>query len=196
MSNPHLLTQDSKNYLCCFYQILDDMIQGITGARLTQSISHNFIVQMIPHHRAAIRMSENILRSTQNQAARRIANIIIEEQTAGIREMEEMLPICEQSLSEPIDLRLYQRRMDLIFREMFAAMGSAPESNRLAAVFMREMIPHHQGAVRMARNAQKYPVCVQLAPVLQTIITQQTRGIRQMRALLGRMGSASCSSCS
>lgn len=195
MANSNLLTQESKTYLCCFQQILDDMIQGVTGARLTQSISHNFIVQMIPHHRAAVRMSENILRYTQNQAVRRLAGTIIEQQTAGIREMEEMLPVCEQSLSAPMDLRLYQRRMELIFREMFAAMNAAPENNRLAAVYLREMIPHHQGAVRMAQNAQKYPVCVQLAPVLQNIITQQTREIAQMRALLGRMG-GSCPSCS
>ena len=195
MANSNLLTQDSKNYLCCFYQILDDMIQGITGARLTQSVSHNFIVQMIPHHRAAVRMSENILRYAKNQAVRRLAGAIIEQQTAGINEMEEILPVCEQSLSAPMDLRLYQRRMDLIFREMFAAMNAAPESNRLAAVYLREMIPHHQGAVRMARNAQKYPVCVQLAPILQTIIAQQTREIAQMRSLLGRMG-CGCPSCS
>ncbi len=194
MANSNLLTQDSKNYLCCFYQILDDMIQGITGARLTQSISHNFIVQMIPCRRAAIRMSENILRYTRNQAVRRLAGAVIEEQTAGIRAMEEALSLCEQSLSAPTDLRLYQRRADLIFREMFAAMGSAPETNQLGRVFMQEMIPRHRGAVRAAWNAQKYPVCVQLTPILQAIVRQQSREIRQMRSLLGQMG-GDCPSC-
>lgn len=38
----------TKRYLCRFYEILDKMIQGMTGAELTNSISHNFIVQMIP----------------------------------------------------------------------------------------------------------------------------------------------------
>lgn len=51
----------TKQYLCCFYEILDNMIEEMTNAKLTNSISHNFIVQMIPHHQAAIKMSQNIL---------------------------------------------------------------------------------------------------------------------------------------
>ena len=53
MKNTCLLSQDAKTYLCCFYQTLDGMIQGMTAAVLTQSISHNFAVQMLPHCRAA-----------------------------------------------------------------------------------------------------------------------------------------------
>lgn len=35
------------------------MIDGMTNARLTDSISPNFIVQMIPHHQGAICISKN-----------------------------------------------------------------------------------------------------------------------------------------
>lgn len=34
----------TKNYLCRFYKILDEMIEGMTSAELTNSLSHNFIV--------------------------------------------------------------------------------------------------------------------------------------------------------
>ena len=66
-------------------------------------------------------------------------------------------------------------------------MGSSPENNALAAVFMREMIPHRQGAVRMAENALKYDVCTDLVPILRTIVTQQRQEMIQMRSLLSRM---------
>lgn len=188
MKNTCLLSEDSKTYLCCFYQILDEMIQGMTTAGLNQSISHNFIVQMVPHHRAAIQMSNNILRFTENSAVRRIAQRIIEGQTQGISQMEEALSICNQLTNPQMDLRLYQRRMDLIYREMYAKMGCTPESNALAAIFMREMIPHHQGAIRMAENALKYDICTELVPILRSIITQQRQGVAQMRGLLNRMG--------
>lgn len=182
------LNEGSKTYLCCFYQILDEMIQAMTTASLNQSISHNFIVQMVPHHRAAIQMSNNILRFTENCAVRRIAQRIIDEQTQGIRQMEDALSACGQLTNAQMDLCLYQRRMELIYRELYAGMGCAPESNALAAVFMQEMIPHHRGAVRMAENALKYDVCTELVPILRSIITQQRREIAQMRALLRRMG--------
>lgn len=188
MKNTCLLSEDSKNYLCCFYQTLDGMVQGMTTAGLNQSISHNFIVQMLPHHRAAIQMSNNILRFTENSAVRRIAQRIIQEQTRSISQMEEALSICNQLTNSQMDLRLYQRRMDLIYREMYAKMGSAPESNALAAIFMREMIPHHQGAICMAENALKYDICTELVPILRSIITQQRQGVAQMRSLLNRMG--------
>lgn len=188
MKNTCLLSEDSKNYLCCFYQTLDGMVQGMTTAGLNQSISHNFIVQMLPHRRAAIQMSNNILRFTENSAVRRIAQRIIQEQTRSISQMEEALSICSQLANSQMDLRLYQRRMDLIYREMYAKMGSAPESNALAAIFMREMIPHHQGAICMAENALKYDICTELVPILRSIITQQRQGVAQMRSLLNRMG--------
>lgn len=188
MKNTCLLSEDSKTYLCCFYQILDEMIQGMTTAGLNQSISHNFVVQMIPHHKAAIQMSNNILRFTENSFVRRIAQRIIEEQTQGIGRMEKALSTCNQLANPQMDLRLYQRRMDLIYREMYAKMGSALESNALAAIFMREMIPHHQGAIRMAENALKYDVCTELVPILRSIIVQQRQGVAQMRGLLNRMG--------
>ena len=188
MKNTCLLSEDSKTYLCCFYQILDEMIQGMTTARLNQSISHNFVVQMIPHHKASIQMSNNILRFTENSFVRRIAQRIIEEQTQGIGRMEEALAVCNQLTNPQMDLRLYQRRMDLIYREMYSQMGSTLESNALAAIFMREMIPHHQGAIRMAENALKYDVCTELVPILRSIIVQQRQGVAQMRGLLNRMG--------
>ncbi len=188
MKNTCLLSEDSKTYLCCFYQILDEMIQGMTTACLNQSISHNFIVQMVPHHRAAIQMSGNILRFTENSNLRRLAQRIIDRQTKGIGQMEDALAACSQLTNPQVDLRLYQRRMDLIHREMYAGMGSAPESNALAAIYMREMIPHHQGAIRMAENALKYDICTELVPILRSIVVQQRQEVGQMRSLLGRMG--------
>lgn len=34
----------TKKYLVRFYEILDEMIEGMNGAELTDSLSHNFIV--------------------------------------------------------------------------------------------------------------------------------------------------------
>lgn len=188
MANTYLLSDQSKHYLCCYYQILDEMIQGITTAKLTQSISHNFTVQMIPHHRAAVRMSRNILEASDDTAVRRLAQRIITRQTQGIERLEGLLPDCGQLTNPQMDLRLYQRRMDLIFREMFTQMGASPEGNRLNAVFLQQMIPHHRGAVRMAHNALRYEIRTDLVPVLRGIMDTQNREIRQMQSLLRRMG--------
>lgn len=188
MANTYLLSDESKHYLCCYYQILDEMIQGITTAKLTQSISRNFIVQMIPHHRAAVRMSRNILEVSDDTNLRRLAQRIITRQSQGIETMESLVDGCGQLVNPQMDLRLYQRRMDLVFREMFTQMGAAPEGNRLNAVFLQQMILHHRGAVRMAQNALRYEIHTDLVPVLRSIMDAQSREIRQMQSLLRRMG--------
>lgn len=188
MANTYLLSDESKHYLCCYYQILDEMIQGITTAKLTQSISRNFIVQMIPHHRAAVRMCRNILEASDNTPVRRLAQRIITQQTQGIEAMEGLVDSCGQLTNPQMDLRLYHRRMDLIFREMFTRMGDAPEGNRLNAIFLQQMIPHHRGAVRMAHNALRYEVYTDLVPALRNIMDTQNREIRQMQSLLRRVG--------
>ena len=188
MANTYLLSDPSKRYLCCYYQILDEMIQGITTAKLTRSLSHNFIVQMIPHHQAAVRMCRNLLQYSDDGAVRRLAQRITDQQTQGLQAMEGLLPDCGQPANPQMDLRLCHRRTELILRELFSQMGSAPEGNRLDLVFLRQMIPHHLGAARMAQNTLRYQVATGLAPVLRYTIDTQCKEVRQMRALLRRMG--------
>ena len=69
---------------------------------------------------------------------------------------------------------------------MYAKMGRGPEHNRLAAVYLRQMVPHCLGAAGMAETALKYDVCTELVPLLRAIAARQRRDIPQMRALLGR----------
>lgn len=184
------LTEETKRYLTEFYEILDCMIEGMTSAELTDSISYNFIVQMIPHHRAAIEMSKNILLYTQNKSLEGIACNIISTQTKSIENMQQIQRQCGRVCNSIEDLRLYQRRMDTIMHTMFCKMDQAHEGNNMDIDFMCEMIPHHQGAIQMAENTLKYEICSQLDPILCEIISSQKKGVREMKMLLQRMGCA------
>lgn len=177
------LSEVSKRYLCRFYDILDEMISGMTAAELTDSLSHNFIVQMIPHHEAAIQMSENLLQYTTFVPLQTIAQNIITEQTKGIGEMREALCQCAPLCSSQEDLCLYRQCFEQISQTMFRRMRQAPAVNNLNAAFLREMIPHHQGAIRMSENALRFPVCPELVPILENIITTQKKGVREMERL-------------
>lgn len=181
----------TKDYLSAFYCILDTMIRGMTEAKLTDSISHNFIVQMIPHHRAAIEMSENILKYTTNVALQDIASRIVTEQTKSIENMRAIECFCGKRCNSKQDLCLYQRRMDQIMQTMFSEMNHARSTNRINCNFMREMIPHHRGAVEMSGNTLQFDICPELKPILQDIITSQKKGIAQMQALLRCIGCVS-----
>ena len=194
MANTYLLSDEAKRYLCCYYQILDGMIQGVSAARLTQSISHNYIVQLLPQHRSAVRLCRNLLEVSNDGAVRRLAQRIAarEAETAG--QLEAELANAGQLVSPQMDLRLFQRRSELIFREMYAQMGAVPEDNRLEALFLRQMIPQRQGGIRAARTALRYEVSTGLAPILRSTIDTQSREVGQLRTLLSRRGCQSCQS--
>lgn len=178
------LSNVTKEYLTSFYWILDEMIQGMTDAKLNNSLSHNFIVQMIPHHRAAIEMSKNILKYTTDISVQEIAAGIIAAQTKSINDMRHALNECSMLMNSPADLCLYQRSYQEITQTMFHQMRTACTTNNINANFMREMIPHHQGAIRMSENALKFEICPELKPILDAIITSQKKGVQKMTCLL------------
>lgn len=179
------LSENTKRYLERYYCILDEMIAGMTGAEQTESISYDFIMQMIPHHQAAIEMSKNLLCYTTNLPLQEIAENIIREQTESIGQMQAALSCCSKVCNSGQEQCLYCRRTGQILETMFTRMENACECNCINCNFMREMIPHHQGAIRMSENALCFELCPQLVPILNAIITSQRRGVREMERLLG-----------
>ena len=174
----------TKSYLSRFYEILDNMMQSMDQAQLTDSISQNFIVQMIPHHEAAVQMAHNLLQYTTCIPLQNMALQIIEEQTKGIHELEAALESCSQPPSNPSDLTLYRRQYSHIAQRIFCAREQACISNQVDANFIREMIPHHRGSIQMAENALRFSPCPPLVPILRSIICTQQEGLRQMERLL------------
>lgn len=177
------IDNDPEIYLQRYREILNAMIKGMCCAELTDSISHNFIVQMIPHHRAAIDMSENILKYTENAELTAIAEGIIDEQTRSIANMKAVLDSCSALSNCSCDVQAYQQELNAITETMFSRMRNAYFDNCISCNFIREMIPHHEGAVKMSGNALKYRICPELKPILDAIITSQKKGIKQMKCL-------------
>lgn len=170
-------------YLLRYNEILNTMTEEMCSAELTDSISRNFIVQMIPHHRAAVEMSENILKYTNNAELISIAQNIVSEQTKSIENMQAALETCSSLANCPCDVNSYQSKFRCITKTMFYKMRNACSDCCVNCDFIREMIPHHEGAVSMSLNALSFEICPVLKPVLNAIIVSQENGIRQMKCL-------------
>lgn len=184
MKNEYRLSKVAKKYLNTFYDILDEMIQGMTNVELTDSISHNFILQMIPHHMAAIEMSHNILKYTTFIPLEDIASNIISEQTKSIENMKNVLHRCSELENTKQDVFVYQQRFNKITQTMFSKMRKSCATNNINSDFMREMIPHHMGAIEMSNNVLSYKICPELKPIIESIIVSQREGVKNMQCLL------------
>ncbi len=184
MSKPCCLNRTTELYLAAFNRILQKMICKMSNAKLTNSISHNFIVQMIPHHQAAIEMSENILKYTSNNSVENIASNIITEQTKSIEKMLSIEKSCNCLVNQRQELQLYQTKINQVMQTMFSNMSKACCTNQINCNFMWEMIPHHEGAVLMSEITLQFNICPELKPILDSIISSQKKGISEMQNLL------------
>ena len=184
MDYNYKLSNVTNTYLKAYYDILNTMIRRMTSVQLTPSISDNFIQQMIPHHQAAIEMSKNILRYTTNLELQGIATNIISAQTKSISNMQGIQSTCSLVTNNNIEQSNYMNEFRIIAQTMFWEMRSAPVTNGVNANFIREMIPHHEGAIRMSNNVLQFNICPELKPILYTIITTQCEGILQLKHLL------------
>ena len=67
------------------------MHRSMMGMNMTGDADHDFLVMMIPHHRAAVEMAQTVLRYGKDARVRALAAKIIKTQQAEIDEMQQWL---------------------------------------------------------------------------------------------------------
>lgn len=177
----------ARKYLCCFDEILNQMADKMLSQEITNSITINFIENMIPHHQAAIDMSENLLEYSTYEPLREIARNIIKMQTQGIEEMKEIARTTYGSSNMPQDVNSYMEKYFEITRNMIEKMKNAPRTVYINLNFTYEMIPHHEGAIAMCENLLNYRIDPRLKVVANNIIQEQTQGVKKLKMIQKRL---------
>ncbi len=174
----------AQRYLNRFDQILYEMSEKMLHAELTNySITIDFIRCMIPHHQAAIYMSENLLMYTRYPPLIEIAKGIVAMQTKGIEEMKEILRTTSGYMNMERDINTYLTRYFEITNDMIEKMKNSPRCVNINLDFVNEMIPHHEGAIQMCNNLIQYYIDPRLRNVANTIIREQSKGINELEEI-------------
>lgn len=173
----------AQRYIMRFNQILDEMASKMLSQKTTNSITVNFIECMIPHHQAAIYMCENLLNYTEYEPLIKIANNIITTQEAGIKEMREIRCTTQGYESCQEDMKKYMAKYLKTVKSMINNMRNAPKGIDINLNFICEMIPHHEGAIRMCKNLLEYNIDSRLKEVAESIIKEQSEGIKELEKI-------------
>jgi uncharacterized protein (DUF305 family) len=80
------------------------------------------------------------------------------------------------------------REMQQAMEKMHAAMMSVPYTDDADADFVAAMIPHHQGAVDMARVELKYGKDPEMRRLAHAVVAAQEQEIKQMRRWQAKRG--------
>ncbi len=137
-----------------------------------------FITQMVPHHESAIEMAEMARDRAQHREVRTLAAAIIDAQSNEIDQLEGHH---QRLFDEPMDSADHGT-LGLATHEsgMETDMMALEKARPFDRAFIDAMIPHHQGAIRMARIELAEGEDAEVQALAEAIIEAQSREIVAM----------------
>lgn len=145
-----------------------------------------FLDGMTPHHEGAVTMAQEALQKSQRPEIKQLAQAIIDAQQKEIAQMKEwrtawypnasatpMMYSSEMGHTMPMSEEMKSNMM------MNVDLGAADEQFDLR--FINAMLPHHEGALTMAKEALQKSDRPEVKEMAQNIITSQQQEIAQMK---------------
>jgi len=145
-----------------------------------------FIDGMTPHHQGALVMAKEALQKSKRPEIRKLAEAIIKAQDKEIAQMQQWRKSWyPKASSTPMAWNSKMGHMMSMSKEQKQGMmmnmdlGAADSSFDLR--FINAMLPHHEGALEMAKEAQNKSKRPEIKKLAQEILTSQQAEIDQMK---------------
>ncbi len=146
----------------------------------------DFAKGMIPHHQGAIDMATIVQKYGNDAEVRKLATGIITSQKTEIAQMSAWLAKNDSQASNS-----YAAAVAKAYTEVNARMHSDMTMNFTGNAdvdFMKGMIPHHEGAVAMAKVLLQFGKDAELRQLADDVVRTQNEEITMMRAWLAKVG--------
>lgn len=134
-----------------------------------------FAAEMIPHHESAVAMAKIAQDQTSRAEIRTLAADIVRTQNAEIATLERLDAELAKAGIAKGDLGLSESMMGMSMDDSML-MDAKPFDRE----FIDMMVPHHQGAIRMARIELAKGKSPQLRKIAEDVVLAQSREIAQM----------------
>lgn len=141
-----------------------------------------FIDSMIAHHQGAVAMALLVNTRSQRPEMKKLAQAILDEQRKEIAQMQTWRAKWFGEAKPAINIDFPGMRTGMAGMDM-TKLG-ALKGNEFDLEFLRQMVPHHQGAVEMAKALKGGDSYAELKDLSASIIKAQTAEIEHMNGLL------------
>jgi uncharacterized protein (DUF305 family) len=163
------------------------MVDFMAGMKtpLTGKPDIDFVQGMIPHHQGAIDMAKVALQYGKDAEVKTLAENVIKAQEGEIAVMKAWLGKIDQSVlvSDPKSTTGNEQAMATMMKNM-----AVPYTGDADVDFLKSMIPHHQGAIDMAKVALQFAKAPEVLKLAQDVITAQEGEVTVMMAWLAKNG--------
>ncbi len=160
--------------------IMHTMFEEMHGFNLTGSSDMDFLLGMIPHHKAAIEMAREYLEyGAENEEMKALAQNIMVTQQKEIELMNSFTENMDISSVNSENEKSYIEEYNVAMQNSHSHNTSGYES--IDKAFAEGMTEHHQMAVDMSEIIVKYGENPQVRELANSIIETQQKEIEQMQ---------------
>ncbi len=145
-----------------------------------------WLSQMIEHHRGAVEMAQLCVKTCVDKDIKGAAQKIVTDQDKEIKQMTAWLKSWYSAAPDPKQMALMKADMKPM---MDSSMGNmrpmAGMKHAADRSFLNGMIPHHQHAVDMGKDASQRALRPELRVYAQSVVKGQGAEIAQFKRWLG-----------
>jgi uncharacterized protein (DUF305 family) len=156
------------------------------NAALSGNADVDFAKGMIPHHQGAIDVSEIVLKYGKDAEVKKLAIAVIAAQKTEIAQMTAWLGK-NAALPASADATAITKAFTDVNMKMHTDMTMSFTDNA-DADFIKGMIPHHEGAVAMAKVLLQFGKDSELRKLAEDVVRTQNEEISMMRGWLKKVG--------
>lgn len=152
---------------------------------LTGKPDLDFMQGMIPHHQGAIDMAKVALQYGRDQEVKSLAENVVKAQESEIASMKAWVGKTDASalVVGPESIKGNEQAMSTMMKNMHLTYSGDADVD-----FFKSMIPHHQGAIDMAKVALQFAKDPEVLKPAQDVITAQESEIAFMTGWLAKNG--------
>jgi len=158
----------------------DDSSSDTGASAAGNAVDRAFIADMVPHHQSAVTMAKIAQDRGESAFVKQLAADIVRTQNQEIQLMRREDQTLAEAGIEKGSLGVAEHMMG-----MDADVESLKTAKPFDKAFITEMIPHHEGAVTMAKAELSKGKSTKLKLLAQDVITAQEREIAAMRKHIG-----------
>lgn len=145
-----------------------------------------FIDSMVFHHQGAVNMAQEVLTKSKRPEMKKLAQDIIAAQKQEIEQMKQWrkawYPNASQtSMAWHAQMGHMMAMSEDMKKSMMMSMDLGNADRDFDLRFIDAMIPHHEGALVMAKDALSKTKRPQMKKLSQDILTSQQKEIEQMK---------------
>lgn len=163
----------SGNHMKAMHDAMNNMMSQMQTMKPSGHPDHDFAMMMKHHHQGAMEMAKAEIAGGTDATLKQKAQKMIDEQQSEIAAFDNVLQGNPPTGSSDFG----EKAMGMMTPMSEIKM----ESGSLDAMFASMMIPHHQDAVKMAREYLKVGKNAELKKVAQDIVSSQQKEIQELQ---------------